>query len=251
MSIYSDLSDKTLKEIKMIDLTGSYGSKIDMLAKHLLWIRANDHGAKSVIFSQYRDFLEVLETAFRAWKIGCSNIREKNGIEKFKRDSATEAFLLDAKSDSSGLNLVNATYVFLCEPLINPAIELQAIARVHRIGQQRQTTVFMYLIGNTVEEAIYNISVARRLEHMKGAETSKSASTSGTATPVAAQEKSLDKANSAEMEAAPLSQLLSKGSGGEAVQNDDLWQCLFGKPRRSGNEGAVLGKRQMRITTGL
>ncbi|KAJ4987153.1 SNF2 family domain-containing protein [Stagonosporopsis vannaccii] len=251
MLIYSDLSDTTLKEIKTIDLAGSYGSKIDMLAKHLLWIRANDPGAKSVVFSQYRDFLEVLETAFRAWKIGCSNIREKNGIEKFKRDPATEAFLLDAKSDSSGLNLVNATYVFLCEPLINPAIELQAIARVHRIGQHRQTTVFMYLIGNTVEEAIYDISVARRLAHMKSAETSTPEIASGMATPVAAQEKTLDKANSAEMEAAPLSQLLSKGGGGEAVRNDDLWQCLFGKPRRGGKEGVVRGEQQIRITTGL
>ncbi|KAF2993322.1 hypothetical protein E8E13_001396 [Curvularia kusanoi] len=254
-SIYSDLSDTTLKEIKMIDLPGSYGSKIDMIAKHLLWIRANDPGAKSVVFSQYRDFLDVLETAFRAWKIGSSNIREKDGIEKFKKDPYIEAFLLDAKSDSSGLNLVNATYVFLCEPLINPAIELQAIARVHRIGQQRPTTVFMYLIGNTVEEAIYDISVARRLEHMKsvseGVEGSTSASTSGAATPVAAQEKSLDKANSAEMEAAPLSQLLSKGGGGEAVQNDDLWQCLFGKPRRTGKEGIARGEEQMRIATGL
>ena len=256
MSIYSDISDTTLKEIKMIDLPGSYGSKIDMLAKHLLWIRANDPGAKSVIFSQYRDFLEVLETAFRAWKIGCSNIRERDGIEKFKKDPAMEAFLLDAKSDSSGLNLVNATYVFLCEPLINPAIELQAIARVHRIGQQHPTTVFMYLISNTVEEAIYDISVARRLEHMKSAsrdaDTLRSASTPGAATPVAAQEKSLDVANSAEMEAAPLRQLLSKGGRGEAVQNDDLWQCLFGKPRRGGKEELMMrGEEQMGITAGL
>lgn len=255
MSIYSDVSDTTLEEIRMIDLPGSYGSKIDMLAKHLLWIRANDPGAKSVVFSQYRDFLDVLESAFRAWKIGTSNIREKDGIEKFKNDPSIEAFLLDAKSDSSGLNLVNATYVFLCEPLINPAIELQAIARVHRIGQQRPTTVFMYLISNTVEEAIYDISVARRLEHMRSAahdgNASTSANTSGTATPIAAHEKSLDKANSAEMEAAPLKQLLSKGGGGEAVQNDDLWQCLFGKPRTDGKEGVESGLNQMRVAVGL
>ena len=228
----------------MIDLPGSYGSKIDMLAKHLLWLRANDPGAKTVIFSQYRDFLDVLESAFRAWKIGTSNIREKDGIAKFKKDPAIEAFLLDAKSDSSGLNLVNATYVFLCEPLINPAIELQAIARVHRIGQQRPTTVFMYLISNTVEEAIYDISVARRLEHMRSANAGKSVPTSGTTSPVHVPERGLDKANSREMESAPLKQLLSKGSGGEAVQNDDLWQCLFGKPRRGVKEG-VMREEQM------
>ena len=165
-SIYSDISDSTMKEIKMIDLDGSYGSKVDMIARHLLWIRNNAPGAKSIIFSQFGDFLEVMRDALRKWKIGVSGITDKDGIARFKADPSIECFLLDAKSDSSGLNLVNATYVFLCEPLINPAIELQAIARVHRIGQQRPTTVFMYLISETVEEAIYDISVARRLEHI-------------------------------------------------------------------------------------
>jgi E3 ubiquitin-protein ligase SHPRH len=226
-SIYSDISDTTMKEIKMIDLTGSYGSKVDMIARHLLWIRRNDPGAKSIIFSQFADFLGVLREAFKAWKIGVSGIRDKGGINKFKSDPAVECFLLDAKSDSSGLNLINATYVFLCEPLINPAIELQAIARVHRIGQQRATTVFMYLISDTVEEAIYDISVARRLDHMGQSASSRS----GSATP-ALQEKTLDAANSVELESTPLKQLLGKRGEGEVVLADDLWTCLFGKPRK-------------------
>ncbi|KAF1838315.1 hypothetical protein BDW02DRAFT_576425 [Decorospora gaudefroyi] len=229
-SIYSDMSDSTMKEIKMIDLDGSYGTKIDMIARHLIWIRNNDPGAKSIIFSQFGDFLEVLRVALKKWKIGASAIADKEGIWKFKNDASVECFLLDAKSDSSGLTLVNATYVFLCEPLINPAIELQAIARVHRIGQQRSTTVFMYLINDTVEEAIYDISVARRLEHMSS--SSKAASTqSGSATPVL-EEQTLDAANSAEVEAAPLKQLLRKKGEGEIVKEDDLWRCLFGKPRK-------------------
>ncbi|KAF2185097.1 hypothetical protein K469DRAFT_665964 [Zopfia rhizophila CBS 207.26] len=230
-SIYSDISDSTMKEIKAIDLDGSYGTKIDMIARHLLWIRHNDPGAKSIIFSQFGDFLEVLREALKKWKVGASSISDKNGIHNFRTDPAVESFLLDAKSDSSGLNLVNATYVFLCEPLINPAIELQAIARVHRIGQQRPTTVFMYLISDTVEEAIYDISVSRRLEHMGRRRNAESVSRSGTATP-AVQENALDAANSMEMEAAPLKQLLRKKGDGEIVQVDDLWNCLFGKPRK-------------------
>ncbi|KAH3986244.1 hypothetical protein HBI56_036110 [Parastagonospora nodorum] len=228
-SIYTDISDSTMKEIKMIDLEGSYGTKIDMIARHLLWIRANDPGAKSIIFSQFGDFLEVLREALRKWRIGVSGIIDKEGIQRFKSDAGIECFLLDAKSDSSGLNLVNATYVFLCEPLINPAIELQAIARVHRIGQQRPTTVFMYLISDTVEEAIYDISVARRLAHISKATTS--TSRTSTAIPTV-QETTLDKANSAEMQAAPLKALLRKKGNGEEVKEDDLWHCLFGRQRK-------------------
>lgn len=232
-SIYSDMSESTVREIKMIDLEGSYGTKIDMIARHLLWIRANDPGAKSIIFSQFSDFLDVLREALKKWKIGVSGISEKDGIQKFKSDPAIECFLLDAKSDSSGLNLVNATNVFLCEPLINPAIELQAIARVHRIGQQRPTTVFMYLVSDTVEEAIYDISVARRMEHIKANNNNSSSSDpgSGTATPVV-QEQTLDKANSAELQAAPLKALLRKKGNGEEVKADDLWHCLFGRQRK-------------------
>lgn len=232
MSIYSSIHGSTMNEIKTVKLEDSYGSKVDMMARHLLWIRNNDPGAKTIIYSQFADFLQVLRLALRRFKIGVSGIRERNGIEKFKNDPTVECFLLDAKSNSSGLNLVNATYVFLCEPLINPALELQAIARVHRIGQRRTTTVFMYIVGNTVEEAIYDISVKRRLEHM-GRDVG---SRSGTATPAAseqAQERSLDVANSEEIKAAALSKLVQGGNQGEVVGTDDLWKCLFGKPRNT------------------
>ncbi|KAF2133985.1 hypothetical protein P153DRAFT_427863 [Dothidotthia symphoricarpi CBS 119687] len=247
LSIYSDMSSTTMNEIKNIDLSGSYGTKIDMIARHLLWIRANDPGAKSIIFSQFGDFLSVLREALKKWKIGVSGIAEKDGILRFKNDTAVNCFLLDAKSDSSGLNLVNATYVFLCEPLINPAIELQAIARVHRIGQQRPTTVFMYLVSDTVEEAIYNISVARRLEHMSKAKST--VSDSDTSTP-GLQEKSLDKANSAELQAAPLKQLLRTKGDGEIVKADDLWRCLFGNARGDPNRRQALEREMGRHLRG-
>ncbi|KAH7132099.1 ATP-dependent DNA helicase [Dendryphion nanum] len=225
-SIYSDISASMMKEIKTIDLDGSYGTKVDMIARHLLWIRNNDPGAKTIIFSQFGDFLNVLREALQRWRIGSSSIRDKDGIDTFLADPAVECFLLDAKSDSSGLNLVNATYVFLCEPLINPAIELQAIARVHRIGQQRPTTVFMYLVSDTVEEAIYDISVARRLEHI-----GRSLQSSGSTTP-ALQEKTIEAANSMELESTAVKQLLRKKGDGEVVKAGDLWKCLFGKPRK-------------------
>ncbi|KAF2090657.1 hypothetical protein K490DRAFT_3522, partial [Saccharata proteae CBS 121410] len=244
-AIYSDMSPTTMNEINSKDLNGSFGTKIDTIARHILWLRDNDPGAKSIVFSQFSDFLDVLGAAFREFRIGFSSIGEKEGIGKFRREGSTEVFLLDAKHDSSGLNLVNAAHVFLCEPLINPAIELQAIARVHRIGQQRATTVYMYLIRDTVEENIYAISVGRRLAHMGKSSANKSpAQASGAETETAAvQERALDKANSLELQQAALARLVEKKGAGEKVDSGDVWSCLFSNAR--GGLKAAAGRPEL------
>ncbi|KAJ9247520.1 SNF2 family N-terminal domain-containing protein [Paecilomyces variotii] len=245
-SIYTDVSSDIMREIKNIDLDGYFGTKIDTLARHLIWLRQNDPGSKSIVFSQYKHFLSHLGVAFSRFKIGHISVDNKDGIERFKSDPAIECFLLHAKAHSSGLNLVNATHVFLCEPLINTAIELQAIARVHRIGQHRPTTIWMYLVSDTVEETIYDISVSRRLTHIvqrekeKGAQSPTSDSPNG-ATVQNLSETAIDSANSLELQDATLSRLMTGGSaGGEIVRKDDLWQCLFGKANRSGTPGHSL-----------
>src|SRR3954465_8641061 len=115
---------------------------------------------------RYPSFLQVLAVAFRSHQIGFTAFADPSGIESFKDDPGIECFLLHARAHSSGLNLVNASHVFLCEPLLNTALELQAIARVDRIGQQHETTVWLYLVSGTVEESIHNLSVHRRMEHM-------------------------------------------------------------------------------------
>jgi len=258
-SIYTSVSTHTLDAIKSIDLpsTASYGTKIDLICRTLLHLRVQDPGSKSIIFSQYRDFLSVLSSALRTHRIGFSAISDKNGISRFREDASVECFLLHAKADSSGLNLVNATHVFLCEPLINAAIELQAVARVHRIGQKRETTVWMFLVADTVEEAIYEISVKRRLAHMqRRVEEIEDDNNNNKIVDSRFEEKSLDAANSLEMQATPLLKLLTKGqSGGEVVDKEDLWTCLFSKKRQKqdgeaiANEsvGAVMGEEISRF----
>ena len=229
-SIYSDVSATTLNQIKNIDLEGSsqYGTKVDTMCRQLLWLRQHDPGCKVILFSQYREFLGVLEKAFAQHKIACTSFDKPHGIEKFKADPAIECFLLHAQAHATGLNLVVASHVILCEPLINTAIELQAIARVHRIGQQRATVVWMYLVADTVEESIYEISVQRRLAHIKGKNRGDK---SGTATPNVISETALDAANTLELQSVDLSRLLTT-KGGEIVAQDDMWQCMFGKAKR-------------------
>lgn len=235
-SIYASIASSTLQRIQAIDLKGSsYGSKVDTLVRHVLHLRKNDPGSKAVIFSQYRDFLDVLSRSLRDNGIVHSKFDDKDGIVDFKSNPANECFLLHAKAHAAGLNLVCASHVILCEPLINTAIELQAVARVHRIGQVRETCVWMYLIEGTVEEAIYDISVKRRLAHMDGKSRDVSRSTSRAGSPIH-DENMIEAANSKELQIADTSKLFAAGkTGGELVDKEDLWSCLFGKAKKSGN----------------
>ncbi|PYH40056.1 putative SNF2 family helicase/ATPase, partial [Aspergillus saccharolyticus JOP 1030-1] len=247
-SIYSDISSSTLEEIRTINLDCSFGTKIDTLARHILWLREHDPGAKSVVFSQYKNFLEILGSALSRFKIGFSSVDNKDGIQSFKSDPALECFLLHARAHSSGLNLICATNVIFCEPLINTAIELQAIARVHRIGQHRPTTIWMYLVSDTVEQSIYDLSVSRRLAHIMQKERKHEAKLSQTSVKsehgVASNtltETAIDAANSSEIQDAALDKMMASGaSGGELVKKDDLWQCLFGRPNRYKKVDSVL-----------
>lgn len=81
--IYSEIRGNVLDQIKNIDLDGSFGTKIDTIARHIVWIREHDPGAKSIVFSQYRDFLDVLARAFTQFRIDYTGIDRKDGIQKF------------------------------------------------------------------------------------------------------------------------------------------------------------------------
>lgn len=182
------------------------------------------------IVSRYKDFLGILASAFKRFRIGFASVDNHGGTVRFKEDPATEVFLLHARAHSSGLNLVNASHVFLCEPLVNTAIELQAIARVDRIGQLHETTVWLYITAGTVEESIYNLSVQRRMQHMGDSGKGKSIES----TPELL-DANLEAANTLEMEQAPLSKLMSRDkTAGELVNKGDLWECLFGHVKDSG-----------------
>lgn len=245
-AIYSEISKTKLAEIKNVELEGrSFTTKVDTLARHLIWLRESDPGAKSIIYSQFKDFLDVLALAFQRFRIGYSAIDKPNGIEKFKRDPSVECFLLHSRAHSSGLNLVNASHVFLCEPLLNTALELQAIARVDRIGQHQETNVWLYLVDGTVEESIYQLSVKRRMEHI-GQSPVKGKGKARESVPEELLDAKLEEANSMELQQASLTGLLAKGKGGEMVAKDDLWECLFGNVGQRSTQRA-LGSSKLRL----
>lgn len=58
------------------------------------------------------------------------------------------------RAGAVGINLTQANRVFLMEPSFNPAVEAQAIGRVHRLGQKRKVEVIRLVMKNSVETRI-------------------------------------------------------------------------------------------------
>ncbi|CAN0030272.1 unnamed protein product, partial [Ectocarpus fasciculatus] len=72
----------------------------------------------------------------------------------FANDPPTTVFLLSVRAGAVGINLTQANNVFLLEPMLNLALEKQAIGRVHRLGQTRPVTVTKLVLADSVETRI-------------------------------------------------------------------------------------------------
>ena len=84
---------------------------------------------------------------------GASINREKI-VESFQGDPGNSVFLISLKAGGVGLNLTAADYVFILDPWWNPAAELQAMNRAHRIGQDKNVFIYKYITSGTIEEKI-------------------------------------------------------------------------------------------------
>ncbi|XP_075238395.1 E3 ubiquitin-protein ligase SHPRH [Lycorma delicatula] len=139
-----------------VPVKGSHTTKIHSIVAELLKLRNVESDVKVLIFSSWDRVLDLLGEAFSVNDISFRRLalsqKQRNiALSEFKAENIT-ALLLPIKHGAKGLNLVEATHVFLVEPLLNPADELQAVGRVHRIGQTRETFVHRFILRSTIEE---------------------------------------------------------------------------------------------------
>ncbi|XP_017277058.1 E3 ubiquitin-protein ligase SHPRH [Kryptolebias marmoratus] len=139
-----------------IPVKGSHSTKVEAVVRTLKRIQVTDRGAKCLVFSTWQSVLDIIAKALFDNNMDFSQI---NGIHKFqenlssfKYEEKINILLLPLHTGSNGLNIIEATHVLLVEPILNPAHELQAIGRVHRIGQTKPTFVHRFLIKSTIEE---------------------------------------------------------------------------------------------------
>ena len=146
--------------------TQAGSSKAAYLLQLLTDLREDGH--KVLVFSQFRSFLELLaprlrQHGFRALLLDGTTPAEtrEQRIAAFQAGEA-DVFLISLKAGGFGLNLTAADTVIHLDPWWNPAVEDQATARAHRIGQQRPVTAVRLVARGTIEEAVLGLHATKR-----------------------------------------------------------------------------------------
>lgn len=83
-------------------------------------------------------------------------------LHDFDEYADVVCLIVSLQAGSVGLNLVVANNIFLIDPWWNPAVEDQAIERVHRIGQKKRVSVVRFICKDTVEERMLEIQEKKR-----------------------------------------------------------------------------------------
>ncbi|WDK17683.1 SNF2 family domain-containing protein [Colletotrichum graminicola] len=133
--------------------------------------KIQETGEKTIIFSQWTMLLDLLQVAIKKEGLGIKHCRYTGEMSMAQRDDTAFTFSTDAdmkvmmvslRAGNAGLNLVSASRVIIMDPFWNPYIEMQAVDRAHRIGQQKPVKVHRILTQETVEDRIVQLQEKKR-----------------------------------------------------------------------------------------
>lgn len=123
-------------------------------------------GEKTIVFSQWTLLLDLLQVAMWHEKFpnkplrydgSMSGDQRSNAATQFRDEPQNKVMLVSLRAGNAGLNLTAATRVIIMDPFWNPYIEMQAIDRTYRIGQQKEVEVYRILTQETVEDRIVSL----------------------------------------------------------------------------------------------
>ncbi len=143
-------------------------------SKLMLWRElleeALDGGHRVICFSQFVEMLSLMRRVLEEAKIPYEYLdgrtRDRQAaIDRFNGAAGSPSanlFLISLRAGGTGVNLATADTVFLYDPWWNPAVEDQAVDRVHRIGQAKEVSVYRLVSRGTVEEKILELKQRKR-----------------------------------------------------------------------------------------
>ena len=142
----------------------AHSAKIDTLVELLGEVVSEGH--RALVFSQFTGFLALVKKRLDAEGVTYQYLdgrtRDRAARIAAFRGGADPVFLISLKAGGFGLTLTEADYVFILDPWWNPAAELQAIDRTHRIGQDKPVNVYRLVAADTIEEKVVALQRRKR-----------------------------------------------------------------------------------------
>lgn len=143
--------------------------KIQMLLTRLEEALEGDGARKVVIFSQFVSLLKRLKPLLQKnypkvalFELTGATKNRAKPVDAFQQAKGPAVILVSLRAGGTGITLHAADYVFLLDPWWNPAVESQAVDRVHRIGQDRRVFVYRMITQGTIEERIQHLKKEKR-----------------------------------------------------------------------------------------
>ena len=125
-------------------------------------------GHKILLFSQFTSMLRIIEKRLSQEEIACYTLTGSTPkeerlrmVDSFHTDPVP-VFLISLKAGGTGLNLTAADMVIHYDPWWNVAAQNQATDRAHRIGQEKQVSVFKLITKGTIEENIMVLQESKK-----------------------------------------------------------------------------------------
>ena len=151
MMIRTNMIDcRNNKELeKMLLEATDYSSKITNVANKIIENKDNDK--RKLVFCHYRGEIDILQEQLEKIDMnveifdGRTNSSER---EKILQDKDIDVLILQIQTGCEGLNLQHFNEIYFVSPHWNPAVEDQAIARAHRIGQEKETHIYRFKMGD-------------------------------------------------------------------------------------------------------
>jgi len=173
--VQADLERRQNRKLEPTKKGGHYGgphTKVKALLSDLLHFQEQSVELKelgeppirSVVFSGWTQYLDLIEIALDNAGIkfvrldGKMSVPQRSRVmEQFKTDPAITVILVSIKAGGQGLNFTAANKVFMMEPQFNPGVEMQAVDRVHRLGQKRAVEIKRFIMSGSFEEKIVEL----------------------------------------------------------------------------------------------
>ncbi|KAJ3132065.1 hypothetical protein HK100_005737, partial [Physocladia obscura] len=126
-------------------------------------------GHRVLIFSQFKIALDIIEDflegeGYKFLRIDgevAMNLRHGMIGEFNSKESEHFVFLLTTRTGGTGINLTSADTVIIYDCDWNPHQDIQAVARVHRIGQTKPVLIYKLFTRDTIEEHIIDRNTSK------------------------------------------------------------------------------------------